>query len=162
MMAALARPGVDAVLTRDGATDAAVCRADGEPGVGPPWVPGAIVILDNLRARNVAGRRERMEACGAPLIDVPPDTPARSPMEPSWAQRKPLVRTAPARTRAAIAAALAPGVAAVTPSEARGWFRHCGYPVRSLENRSKIPNLPLCSLKRPVSWSNSGFSRSLV
>jgi transposase len=130
MIAALSLHGVDAVMTIDGATDAEVFRAYVEHVLGPTLVPGDIVIMDNLRAHKVAGIRERIEACGAQLVYLPPYSPDLSPIEPCWSKLKTLLRAAQARTRDAIDAAIEHVLAAVTLSDARGWFRHCGYALR--------------------------------
>jgi hypothetical protein len=37
------------------------------------------------------------------------------------------LRTAEARTRETLEAALAPALDSITPADARGWFNHCGY-----------------------------------
>jgi transposase len=127
MIAAWSLRGVEAVRTIEGATDAEVCRAYVEHVLCPTLVPGDIVVLDNVRAHKVAGIQERREAHGARLIYLPPYSPDLSPIEPCWAKLKTLLRAAPARTREALDAAMAHVLAAVTPSDARGWFRHCGY-----------------------------------
>jgi transposase len=130
MIAALSWRGVAAVMTSEGATDAEVCRAYVEPVLCPTVVPGDIVVMDNLRAHKVAGLQEHMEAHGAQLIYWPPYSPDLSPIEPCWSQLNTLLRAARARTREALEAAIAHVLAAVTPSDARGWFRHCGYALR--------------------------------
>jgi transposase len=130
MMGALSLQGGEAVMTIDGATDAEVFRAYVEHVLCPTLVPGDIVILDNLGAPKVAGIRERIEACGAQLLYLPPYSPDLSPIEPCWAKLKTLLRAAQARTRGAIDAAIEHVLAAVTQSDARGWFRHCGYALR--------------------------------
>jgi transposase len=130
MLAALSLQGVGAVMTVDGATDAAVFHAYVEHVLCPTLVPGDVVIMDNLRAHKVAGIRERIEACGARLIYLPPYSPDLSPIEPCWSKLKALLRPAQARTREALDAAIQQVLAAVTASDARGWFRHCGYALR--------------------------------
>ena len=130
MMGALSLQGGEAVMTIDGATDAEVFRAYVEHVLCPTLVPGAIVMMDNLGAHKVAGIRERIEACGAQLLYLPPYSPDLSPIEPCWAKLETLLRAAQARTRGAIDAAIEHVLAAVTQSDARGWFRHCGYALR--------------------------------
>jgi transposase len=130
MLAALSLQGVGAVMTVDGATDAAVFHAYVEHVLCPTLVPGDVVIMDHLRAHKVAGIRERIEAGGARLIYLPPYSPDLSPIEPCWSKLKALLRTAQARTREALDAAIQQVLAAVTASDARGWFRHCGYALR--------------------------------
>ncbi len=114
-------------MTIDGATDTEVFRASVAQGLCPTLVPRDIVVMDNLRAHQVAGIRERIEACGAQLIDLPPYSPDLSPIEPCWSTLKTCLRAAQARTRQALDAVMELALAAVTPSDARGWFRHCGY-----------------------------------
>lgn len=130
MMAALSLRGVEAVMTIDGATDAEVFRAYVEHVLCPTLVPGDIVVMDNLRAHKVSGIHEHIEAHGAQLIYLPPYSPDLSPIEPCWSKLKALLRAVQARTREALDAAIAQVLATVTPSDARGWFRHCGYALR--------------------------------
>jgi transposase len=130
MIAALSLRGVEAVMTIDGATDAEVFRAYVEHVLCPTLVPGDIVVMDNWRAHKVAGIREHIEAHGAQLIYLPPYSPDLSPIEPCWSKLKTLLRAVQARTREALDAAIEQVLAAVTPSDARGWFRHCGYALR--------------------------------
>ena len=130
MIAALSLHGVEAVMTIDGATDADVFRAYVEQVLCPTLTAGDIVVMDNLRAHKVAGIRDRIEEQGARLMFLPPYSPDLSPIEPCWSKLKTLLRTVQARTREALDAAIQLVLAAVTPSDARGWFRHCGYALR--------------------------------
>jgi transposase len=130
MIAALALRGVEAVMTIDGATDADVFRAYVEQVLCPTLTAGDIVVMDNLRAHKVAGIRDRIEARGARLMFLPPYSPDLSPIELCWSKLKTLLRAAQARTREALDAAVQQVLAAVRPSDARGWFSHCGYALR--------------------------------
>ena len=130
LLAARARHGGAAGMAMDGGTDAEGCRASVAHVLGPTLGPGASVMMDHLRAHNVAGRRERREAGGAPLLSLPPSAPDLSPLEPCWATLTPRWRAAQARTRDALDAAIEPAFAAVTRSATRGWFRPGGYAFR--------------------------------
>jgi hypothetical protein len=44
-----------------------------------------------------------------------------------WSQVKARLRSAAARSTAAVYDALGPALAAVTASDCRAWFRRCGY-----------------------------------
>jgi transposase len=140
MLAALGSPGVDAVMTIDGAADAEVCRVDGAQVRRPTPRPGDLVIMDNLRARKAAGIREAIEHAGAPVRYWPPDSPDVSPIEPWWSTLKTAWRTAKARTREALEQALAHALATITVSDARSWFHHGGYALQWFENRSRTIN----------------------
>jgi transposase len=83
--------------------------------------------MDNLSAHKVAGVREAVEARGAQLIYLPPYSPDFNPIERCWSKLKTALRAAKARTREALDEAITLALATVTESDARGWFKHCGY-----------------------------------
>jgi DDE superfamily endonuclease len=88
MLAALGSPGIDAMMTIDGATDAEVCRVDVAQVLCPTLHPGDLVIMDNLQAHKAAGIREAIEHAGAPVRYWPPDSPDVSPIERCWSTLK--------------------------------------------------------------------------
>jgi transposase len=114
-------------MTVEGATDGGVFRVYVEKVLGPTLGPGDIVVMDNLRAHKVPGIREAIEACGARVVYLPPYSPDLSPIEPCWSKLKTRLRTAAARTRDTLEAALKPAIALVSAADARAWFAHCGY-----------------------------------
>jgi transposase len=125
-LAALGSPGVAAGMTRDGAPDAEVFRADGAPGLRPTRRPGDSVLMDHRRAHQAAGMRAAIAPAGAQWLSWPPDSPDGSPIEPGWSKLKAAWRTAKARPREAWEHALAPALAPITASEAHSGFRPCG------------------------------------
>lgn len=130
ILGALSAEGIDAVMTIEGATDAAVFRAYVAQVLVPTLSPGEVVVMDNLGAHKVEGIREMIEAAGAKLLYLPPYSPDLSPIEPCWSKLKTALRAAKARTRDALDDALARALRTVTASDARGWFQHCGYALR--------------------------------
>ena len=106
LLAAMSLRGVEAVMTMDGATDAEVVSRLWSAVVGPTLVPGDIVIMDNLRAHTSGWDPRAHRSHGAQLIYLPPYSPDLSPIEPCWSKPKTLLRTAPARTRDALDAAI--------------------------------------------------------
>jgi DDE superfamily endonuclease len=62
---ALSCTGLEAVLTVEGATDAAVCRAYVQVVLGPTLREGDVVVADNLSAHKAAGVQEAIAAKGA-------------------------------------------------------------------------------------------------
>jgi transposase len=89
--------------------------------------PDAIVVLDNLRPHRVKAVRELLLGAGLGLIYLPAYSPDLSPIEPAWSKFKTLLRTLAARTKEALVAAITPALQAITASDARGYFTHCGY-----------------------------------
>lgn len=127
MIGALSLQGLDAVMTIEGATNGEVFRAYVEQVLAPTLQSGDVVVMDNLSAHKVAGIREAIEQRGAQVHYLPPYSPDLSPIEPCWSKLKTVLRAAKARTYEALDTALVRALETVTGSDARGWFRHCGY-----------------------------------
>jgi transposase len=71
--------------------------------------------------------RRLIEAARCTLRFLPPYSPDFNPIEPAWSKLKERLRGAGARTVDALHAALAALTDTITPDDARGYFRHCGY-----------------------------------
>ena len=93
----------------------------------PALRPGQVVVMDNLSVHKAPRVRRLIEAAGCRVLFLPPYSPDLSPIEPAWSKLKALLRAAAAHTLAALDAALTAGVDQITPADARGFFRHCGY-----------------------------------
>ncbi len=130
MLGALDGHGVRAAMTVDGATDGAVFVTFLREVLGPRRRRGERVGLDNLGAHHVGGVAEAIAVTGARLDYLPPYSPDLNPMEPCWSNVKTALRAAGAHTRRALDRALTRALAQVTPQDARGWFRFCGYGSR--------------------------------
>jgi len=120
----------------DGVVDASTldCAIDGESFLAyvqqvlaPALRPGDVLVMDNLGAHKVSGVRQAVEAVGAMLLYLPPYSPDLNPIEQCWSKIKKLLRDAAARTKAALAEAIANAFAAVSKQDLLNWFRHCGY-----------------------------------
>jgi transposase len=130
VLGALAADGVAAAMTIERATDTAVFTAYLDHVLIPELrarKPGAVVIMDNLSPHRAPAVRQRFEAAGLGLILLPRYSPDLNPIEPMWAKVKATLRAAAARTVEALEAALAGALARVSPDDARGFFRGCGY-----------------------------------
>jgi len=123
--------GVTAAMTIEGATDADAFRAFVDRVLLPQLRPGDLVVMDNLSSHKAAGVREMIESAGAKLRNLPPYSPDLSPIEKCWSKVKQFLRSAAARTADALNDAIAAALRAVTAFDARGWFAHCGYGLRS-------------------------------
>jgi transposase len=127
LLGALSCHGIEAVMTVDGPTDAAVFRAYVSHVLVPTLAPDDVVVMDNLGAHKVTGVREAIEAAGATLRYLPAYSPDWSPIENCWSKLKTYLRTAKARTRELLDQALKQALDTITASDAQGWFAHCGY-----------------------------------
>ena len=129
LVGALTVNGLEAVMSLDGALNAASFAVYLAQVLGPTRVPGDVVVLDNLPVHKVAGLAELVEARGARLLFLPPYSPDFAPIEQAWSKLKTALRTAQARTRQALDRALDQAVAWITGQDAQNWFDHCGYHV---------------------------------
>lgn len=121
--------GLVAPLRLVGSMNSELFEAYIEQFVCPLLRPADIVILDNLSAHRRARIRELVESAGARLLYLPPYSPDFSPIEPCWSKVKTFLRALAARTVDSLDEALLTALRSISPQDAKGWFRHCGYPV---------------------------------
>ena len=88
-----------------------------------------VLVMDNLAAHRTRAVRDLLERSGFAYRYLPPSSPDLNPIEPARAEVKARLRAAAARTAEALHDAVAVGgaLAAVTPGDAAGFFRHAGY-----------------------------------
>jgi transposase len=129
LITGLSLAGMAPAMTVEGGTTAAVFAAYLEQVLLPALRPGQVVVVDNVGAHKPDRMRVLVEAAGCRLVFLPAYSPDLSPVEEAFSKIKTLVKAAAARTRAALDAAIAVALAAVTASDAAGWFAHAGYPT---------------------------------
>ncbi len=132
LIAAIALEGAmdeRAAMTVEGATDTEVFETSVEHFLAPSLSEGQVVVMDKLGAHRTGRVRELIESRGSDLVFLPSYSPDLNPIEEAFSKIKALLRKVGARTREALVEAMAEALASVTPEDARGWFRHCGYNV---------------------------------
>jgi transposase len=127
LVAALAREGMGAAMTLEGAMDADAFAVYLERLLVPTLVPGQIVIMDNLSVHKDARVRPLIEGAGCTLVYLPAYSPDLTPIEQAFSKIKEALRRVGARTREQLEAAITAAIATVTAHDAKGWFTHCGY-----------------------------------
>jgi transposase len=127
LVGALGHTGIVAALTLEGALDGVACAAFAQQVLAPRLRPGQVVIWDNVKPHQDATARAAVEARGCDLVFLPAYSPDLSPIELAFSKVKEALRRAEARTREDLETAIGAALAAVTPDDAAGWFRHCGY-----------------------------------
>ena len=95
----------------------------------PTLEAGRIVVMDNLQVHKMKRVRELIEGAGAEILFLPPYSPDFSPIEEAFSKVKAILRRIGARTREALLEATSEALSAVSSTDARGWFGHCGYHV---------------------------------
>ena len=129
LITGLSLGGMSSAMTVQGGTTAAVFAAYLEQVLLPSLRPGQVVVVDNVGAHKPDRMRALVEAAGCRLLFLPAYSPDLSPVEEAFSKIKTLIKAAGARTRAALDAAIAVALAAVTATDAAGWFAHAGYPT---------------------------------
>ena len=120
----------EAAMAIEGATDAEVFETYVEQFLAPRLRQGQVVVMDKLGAHRTKKVGELIEARGAELVFLPSYSPDLNPIEEAFSKIKAIVRKVGARTREALVGAIAEALSAVTPEDAAGWFRHCGYNIQ--------------------------------
>ena len=116
-----------ASMVVDGATNKEVFLAYVQYILVPTLKPGDIVVIDNLSAHKNQETRDLIESVGTELWFLPPYSPDLNPIEKMWSKIKSILRTLKARTEESLINAIAKALEAVTTSDAKGWFKSCGY-----------------------------------
>jgi transposase len=102
-----------------------------KPGVEkvliPELKPGSVVIMDNLPSHKGPKVREMIEAAGASLLYLPPDSPDFNPIENAFAKFKSLLRKFAERTIAGLWARIGTLVDLFAPAECANCFAAAGY-----------------------------------
>lgn len=131
VVAALSLRGMGPVMTLAGALDTAAFEVYLERFLIPWLQPGQIVVMDNLSVHKSGRVHALIEAAGCELWYLPAYSPDLSPIELAFAKLKEILRRAKARTQEALDGALALALEGITPADAHGYFKHCGYTVDS-------------------------------
>jgi transposase len=129
LITALTAEGIGPGLLFDGAIDRAGFDGYIRHRLAPTLRPGQVVVVDNLRAHYSDAARAAIAARGAALWYLPAYSPDFTPIELAFSKLKAYLRRAEARTDQALSAAIYAGLATITPTDAAGWFAHCGYPL---------------------------------
>jgi transposase len=129
LLGALGNQGVLASMSIATATSAAVFLAFVEQALLPALRarPDAIVVMDNLGAHKAERVRHALEAAKIAYRYLPAYSPDLNPIEPCWSKLKTWLRAKAARSLEALEAEIGPALATITPQDAKGWFRLCGY-----------------------------------
>lgn len=127
MIASIRLDGADAPMVIEGASDGAVFRAYVKHILLPTLRDGDIVVLDNLSSHKAAEIEEMINTVGAALWFLPPYSPDFNPIEKMWSKVKAHLRATEARCTEELYTAVGNALKNVTASDARGWFRSCGY-----------------------------------
>jgi transposase len=127
VIAALDRNGMRCSMTLDGPVNRDAFEAFVQQILCPALKPGDIVVMDNLSSHKGARVKELIESAEGRLLYLPPYSPDLNPIEPAFSKFKQLVRSAGHRMIDLLWNDLQRMLDQISPSDAGGFFKHCGY-----------------------------------
>ena len=130
LLAALSNTRIQAEWVIEGSVDGDVFITWLEQVLLPTLTPGQVVVMDNLRVHYRKEVRTLIEARGCSLLYLPPYSPDFSPIELAFSKIKEQLKSLAARTKQALADAVAEACRTVSSSNVAGWFKHCGYTLQ--------------------------------
>ena len=129
VISAITLKGVRCPMMINGAIDGATLHSYVKQVLLPKLRKGHIVIWDNVPTHKNGDVVAAIEKKGARVIRLPAYSPDLNPKEECISKIKSILRKSKARTEIALERALKKAYSLVTPQDAKGWFRHCGYSV---------------------------------
>ena len=126
VLGAISTRGCVAAMYGEGATTTEVFVAFLDQVLLPELRPGDVLVMDNLGAHQPEVVRRRLADAGVGLLFLPPYSPDLNPIEMAWSKLKTYVRSVAPESLRELHEAIRAGWASITPSDASGWFRHCG------------------------------------
>lgn len=128
LLASLSLEGMGEALILPGAADSLAFEVYIEQVLAPSLRPGQIVVMDNLSIHQGERVRQAIEAKGCWLLFLPAYSPDFSHIEPAFSKLKAAFRRIGARSHDALIETIAQALLTITTADARGRFKHCGYP----------------------------------
>ena len=128
LLAALSTKGMSAALTVPGAVDGLAFECYVEHVLLPELSRGQTVVMDNLSVHKSARVAQLLHDRGCTLRFLPTYSPDLAPIEGGFGKLKTLVRRDQPRTREELDQSIGRALAALSPQDALGWFKRCGYP----------------------------------
>jgi transposase len=127
LLSSMTLSGMGPSVAVEGATTKAVFEAYLEEALVPSLWPGQVVAMDTLSTHKEERVRKLIEERGCEILYLPPYFPDLNPIQGAFSKVKGILRKAQARTRETLVEAMGPALAAVSPSDVRGFFEHSGY-----------------------------------
>lgn len=126
-LAAISPQGIQAPCVFEDGVDGALFEQWITTWLLPTLAPGTTIVLDNLSVHRRPTVRTAVEAAGCHLVFLPAYSPDFNPIELVFAHLKTHLRGVAARTYGALVEAIAAGLAQITSTHLRAYYRHCGY-----------------------------------
>jgi transposase len=127
LIAALDLQGIRCSIVLDRAVNRLAFEAFAGQVLNPTLQAGDLVVLDNLSSHKGSCTAQLIHSVGAELVYLPSYSPDFNPIENAFRKIKQMLRSLAARPVHDLWNAMQPVLERITPSDAAGFFRHCGY-----------------------------------
>ncbi len=127
VIGAISLSKVVAVMTLNGSMDGDAFEVFIEKCLVPQLWPGAVVVMDNLPAHNLASIEPLMQAVGASVLTLSPYSPDFNPIELWWSHLKSFLRHFSPTTTKMVDTLIATALDLVNSKHLRNWFANCCY-----------------------------------
>lgn len=127
LIASCTTNGIGPSMVLDGPVNGAAFQAYITQILVPALRPGQIVVMDNLNIHKHASIRAAIRQAGCYPLFLPSYSPDFNPIEMAFSKIKAYLRRIGARTQEALEAAMGEAIDCITPHDAAGYFRHCGF-----------------------------------
>jgi transposase len=126
-IAALDVKGIRTACCFEGAMDTAMFLAFLETFLLPTLRPGQVVVMDNLSPHKSPHVDRLVESAGARVLRLPPYSPDFNAIEMAISKMKSVLRKLARRSLDDLESAIAAATRSITPNDATGFMKHCGY-----------------------------------
>jgi transposase len=127
LIASCTTTGIGPSLLLAGPVDGAAFQRYLERVLVPTLTPGQIVVMDNRNVHKQQRVRTAIRQAGCLPLYLPSYSPDFTPIELALSTIKAYLRRIGVRTQDALEPAIAAAIDLVTPSDAAGYFRQCGF-----------------------------------
>jgi transposase len=115
------------LMTMNGSMDSKAFEVFIEKFLCPQLWTGAVVVMDNLPAHQLASIAPMIESVGASVLNLSPYSPDFNPIELWWSQLKSFLRTFAPTTIDLVDRLIRIALQLINPQHLRNWFANCCY-----------------------------------
>ncbi len=137
VIAGLSTRGILAPFMFPGGVNGEIFKAYVGKVLLPELGPGYTLLIDNVPSHKVEGIEAMVKNAHVKLQFLPRYSPDLSPMENAISKIKERLRGIAAREYEALVDAVRQAITEVSPGNAQGWFKGCGYSIVGLDNNPK-------------------------
>lgn len=127
MLSSVRLDGTTQCMVFDGPVNKAIFGIYMTKSLLPVLKEGDIVIMDNLSSHKGSFDEKVFKERNITIKYLPPYSPDFNPIEKMWSKVKTILREKAAGTREALFEAIKFAFKCITPKNAFGWFKSCGY-----------------------------------